>query len=546
MLQKKTGLDKKSCPKTKVLNPKSNQCITKGTQLHKSLVKKGIISKDTLPVKNKENTIPVQQTNTSNTITQKFLKSLAPGTLNVLDTINEQQTQTQTKKCPEKKVLNPKTNHCVAVGSATYKKLVKEGVISGEELITTHKDYGKEVELPITTTTTKNETKTKTDTTSKPTSEKTTKSKEKSLIKLSPNVKKLFLDKIKRFIKKKTDVTIPPKTVKTAMCNKHTTTLPKSTYVKTSKIIRYFTVNYFPSTMISAQTFFFPNLNKKIIHNAYAIHWDNFTQRYFDYKLKLDVDGKDKEFVDYEWLNECNVYIKKLPEIDKFRLYAYSFHGDRYVNNYLRGTLRLKEFVSSMKQYFQTGGIFNPLFFEYLDVYKKKDEFYNYKSPAQRLKFYMECCKSIYLTLSSDDLVKLVENYNKNLNRILKNAPPLRKAMTLFRGTKSRYFQTVEKNKPFIHKGYMSATVDYNVALNPAFINHGSYTTCCLMVINALPGTRMLPMTGLSQINSEREFLMNTDSKVMIRKTEMLPRIPSGICEKEKEGNISVTEVFIG
>ena len=543
MFKKKTGLYKKFCPKNKVLNPKSNQCITKGTQLHKSLVKEGTLSKNSLPVKNKENTVPVQQTNTSNTITQKFLKSLEPNTL--LNVLNKQQT----KKCPDKKVLNPKTNHCVAVGSATYKKLVKDGILSGEEMITTHKDYGKEVELPMTSTTTNTTTKTTTNKTSKTTSKKSTKKNKNSLIKLSPNVKKLFLDKIKNFINKKTDVTIPPKSVKSAMCNTSgTTTLPKSTYVKTSKTIRYFTVNYFPSRMISADTFFFPDVNKKIIQSAYVFHWDNFTQRYFDYKLKLDVDGKDKEFIDYEWLNDCNVYIKKLPEIDKFRLYAYSFHGDRYVNNYLRGSLRPVELVKSMQQYAKPDSIFNPLFFEYLDVYKKKDEFYKYKTPGQRLKFYMECCISMHINLGMKDLIKLVENYKKNLNRILKNAPPLRKAMTLFRGSRSNYFQTVDKNKPFIHKGYMSATVDYNVALQPAFINHGSYTTCCMMVINALPGTRMLPMTGLSQINSEREFLMNTDSKVMIRKTEMLPKIPNpnSICDKEKIGNINVTEVFIG
>ena len=522
MFKKKLGQYKKLCPKNKVLNPKSNQCITKGTQLHKSLVKEGTLSKNTLPVKNIENSVPIQQTITSNT------------------SGDEQQT----KKCPEKKILNPKTNHCVSVGSPTYKKLVKDGIISGEEMITTHKDYGKEVELPMTSTTTNTTAKT----TTKQTSKKSTKSKQKPLIKLSPNVKKLFINKIKNFINKKTDVTIPPKTLKSAMCSgiSGTTTLPKSTYVKTTKTIRYFSVNYFPSRMISADTFFFPDVNKKIIHNAYVFHWDNFTKRYFDYKLKLDVDGKDKEFVDYEWLHECNVYIKKLQEIDKFRLYAYSFHGDRYVNNYLRGTLKPLELVKSMQQYTMKHGVFNPLFFEYLDVYKKKDEFYKYRTPGQRLNFYMECCESM-VNLGMKDMVKLVENYNKNLNRILKNAPPLRKAMTLFRGSTSNYFQTVDKNKPFIHKGYMSATVDYNVSLQPAFINHGSYTTCCLMVINVLPGTRMLPMTGLSQINDEKEFLMNTDSKVMIRKTEMLPKIPNtNICDKEKIGNINVTEVFIG
>lgn len=33
------------------------------------------------------------------------------------------------KECPDSKVLNPKTNRCITIGSPTYKKLVKEGII---------------------------------------------------------------------------------------------------------------------------------------------------------------------------------------------------------------------------------------------------------------------------------------------------------------------------------------------------------------------------------------------------------------------------------
>ena len=36
---------------------------------------------------------------------------------------------TKSQKCEKDKILNPKTNRCVKIGSATYKKLVKEGVI---------------------------------------------------------------------------------------------------------------------------------------------------------------------------------------------------------------------------------------------------------------------------------------------------------------------------------------------------------------------------------------------------------------------------------
>lgn len=489
---------KKYCPKDKVLNPKSNQCIKKGTQLHKTLVKDGTLSKNTLPV-------PGQQSNTSvNTSGQ------------------------QSKKCQQNKVLNPKTNHCVVVGSATYKKLVKDGIISGVEMITTHEDYGKEVELPKSVTSTAKKTK------------------QKALIKLSPNVKKVFLNKIKHYIKKNTNVIFPTSSVNSFVCN-HMGPLPKSTYVRTVKSINYYSVNYFPSRILNSQnSFFFPNMNKGILQNHYEILWNNFTQRYFEHKLKLDVDSKDKEFIDYEWLNECNAYIKNLNTVDKFRLYGYSFHGDRYVNTYLRGELIPTQLLEGMKKHLSINiNIFNPLFFEYLDVYKKTDDFFKLVTQTGRFEFYKMCCHLI-ANLGKEELMNLVQNYSKKLNKILKNAPPLKKAMTLFRGSKSNYFQTLDKNKPFIHKGYMSATVDYKVAISPSFINQGA-TTCCLMVINVLPGTRLLPMTGLSQINDEKEFLMNTDSKIIIRKTEMLPKIPNpSICMNKEKGDISVTEVYIG
>ena len=500
---------KKYCPKDKVLNPKSNLCIKKGTQLHKSLVKDGTLSKNTLPV-------PGQQSNTID---------------NTIDNTSGQQS----KKCQQNKVLNPKTNHCVVVGSATYKKLVKDGILSGEEMITTHKDYGKEVELPKSVTSAKKNTK------------KNTSTKQKTLIKLSPNVKKLFLNKIKTFINKKTNLIFPTSSVKSSICN-NTGPLPKSTYVTTKKQINYFSVNYFPTNSLNAPSFFFPDMNKGIIRNHYDIQWNNFTQRYFEHKLKLDVDSKNKEFIDYEWLNECNAYIKKLDPLDKFRLYGYSFHGDRYVNEYLRGDLNSNELLKRMKNHLTTFKlVFNQLFAEYLDVYKKTDDFLKNVTTGGRINFYNICCHSI-ANLETEELMKLVQNYTKKLSKILKNAPPLKKAMTLFRGSTSNYFQTLDKNKPFIHKGYMSASVDYNVATSPSFINsYQGDTTCCLMVINVLPGTRLLPMTGLSQINDEKEFLMNTDSKVMIRKTEMLPKIPlSGICIPVINRDISVTYVYIG
>ena len=48
------------------------------------------------------------------------------------ETKNQNPSKTKSQKlneCKKDKILNPKTNRCVSIGSATYKKLVKEGVL---------------------------------------------------------------------------------------------------------------------------------------------------------------------------------------------------------------------------------------------------------------------------------------------------------------------------------------------------------------------------------------------------------------------------------
>ena len=152
------------------------------------------------------------------------------------------------------------------------------------------------------------------------------------------------------------------------------------------------------------------------------------------------------------------------------------------------------------------------------------------------------------MTLSDTNIISLVKKYNDRLSTIISKAPMLKHPMTLFRGTKDLYFNKKQPNKPFIHNGYMSASIDFNVSLNPPFTstdNQGNQ--CCLMVINVLPGTRMIPMTGLSQVNSEKEFLFNTNSKIMVsEQSRKVAKVPSDdICNKQTK-TLNVTHVFIG
>jgi len=81
------------CPPNKILNPKSKKCIAIGTQLHKSLVKEGILSPSSL---------------TSNSFSMAQENQLKYEYPNKIDS-----------KCTNGKVVNPKTNYCVSIGSQT-------------------------------------------------------------------------------------------------------------------------------------------------------------------------------------------------------------------------------------------------------------------------------------------------------------------------------------------------------------------------------------------------------------------------------------------
>ena len=314
--------------------------------------------------------------------------------------------------------------------------------------------------------------------------------------------------------------------------------------------MKYYSRNYFPTVIRNKPiNFFHPNINinNNVIASDISININNLTKRYFENVLKLPLsDVMDKQLLDYEWLNDCNTYIKNLSIIDKFTLYAYSFHGDRYVNNFLRGTLNGLQVKQSMNRYISLE-VYNPLFFEYIHSRGKYEEFIKTHTSLQYKK-YLDHCKSMEL-LSSTNIVSLVKSYNDRLSSIISKAPVLKQRMTLFRGTKDLYFNKKQPNKPFIHNGYMSASIDYNVSLNPSFsTNDIQGNQCCLMVINVLPGTRMIPMTGLSQVNSEKEFLFNTNSKIMVsEQSRKVEKIPSGdICMIKHTKTLNVTHVFIG
>lgn len=91
-------MSSKICKSSEVLNPLTNRCIKKNGQLHKKLIKEGVIH--SADEKNKQAQIKVTE--------QKKYKGPVA------------------KICAEDQILNPETNRCIKKGGAIHNKLLRE------------------------------------------------------------------------------------------------------------------------------------------------------------------------------------------------------------------------------------------------------------------------------------------------------------------------------------------------------------------------------------------------------------------------------------
>lgn len=89
----------------------------------------------------------------------------------------------------------------------------------------------------------------------------------------------------------------------------------------------------------------------------------------------------------------------------------------------------------------------------------------------------------------------------KDLDWIFENIPPLETEIILYRG------YTYPK---FNFRGYTSTSLDITTATGFAF---GGDKKCCLFVITAKPGTRVIPLDRVSEFSAEKEVLLGRDTK---------------------------------
>lgn len=463
------------------------------------------------------------------------------------------------KKCKDNKIVNPKTNYCIDIMGPVAKKLI-EGVkkqtvqlrkIDLEFLLSKGLINKKDITDATTLTTSKNVVPTPKTTIIPP--------KPNTPLKVSDNIKTKLLNLIK---KQRSRLNIQYKDDNHAsFCSSS-----KQNYSILSEPIVHKTIgNMFP-TYTNKHTFVHL-MNRGTGFTSSLISGVSFSLNNYNKSIALNLyDAESENIVDTHWFKSVNEYIKALPAPDILTLIGYTFHGDVWANSYARGKFDQSKFLSGITHLYDYWiSSYMPLFFQALQVLEStkdpktiinSDEGVyfverqlgnvNMEAPLLKSSTVLEVIATItnknlniansskYLAMGQiakhftiDFWFKCIELYCKDLNRIIRQAPPLKQKMVVFRGVKDDYYLKGSKKSLYTNQGFISTSIYYNKAANfAAYVkNTNKYNMCCLKRITLLPGTRCIFLSGLSKFPEEFEILLPSDSVYQMRNAKATYKI---------------------
>lgn len=289
--------------------------------------------------------------------------------------------------------------------------------------------------------------------------------------------------------------------------------------------------------------------------------------------MMKDIDAKFNDQLDIKWFNEMNLYLSKLNVDALFALKAYTFIGDRLINNRARGTLDLNK----MKQMILEPNVYFPLFFPFLEIIFEKNELteltnekngnalnlltkmiknillfkknanagkatymaYWYNMDLQVRKTTYTSMLDILIIMNEELVILAIDKLSKHVDDIIKNSPPTKKKMILYRGDKSdEYFNKNTGDIFFKNKGIISTSLSYDKVLT---FTLGVYQKkrnkrCCINEITVLPGSRVLFIAGVSSIPNEIEFVLGMNTTYLMREFRKKTFVKDlKICDNKKK-----------
>jgi hypothetical protein len=240
-----------------------------------------------------------------------------------------------------------------------------------------------------------------------------------------------------------------------------------------------------------------------------------------------------------EWIKKQNEYISNLSKRDILICTAYTYAGDKFVNNFINGTLDLNVLRQSLTktnppvyhQYYEWLNYLYPMFVQISDVYFN-DGVYNYQR-------YLHCLE-LALTTDIPTWTSIINKYITDYHRIISNAPPLLNPGIVWRGVKSRY---MAQRSMYITNRFLSTT--YNLETAENFM--GEYTDeparCCLHKIILPAGSRVLCMSSFSYVPYEYEIVLNIYSHFLVGTVDQIEDLitEDDIDEGTTSNNLYVT-----
>ena len=367
---------------------------------------------------------------------------------------------------------------------------------------------------------------------------------------ISEKTKKLFMFKVSKFLR-----TI--KNTKQANAIRNTSGsnafgLPKHILTtQTRRVSIPFTLYLGARRDINASSFN-KRIKKKRRIDTLTIHTDNFHDKVYRYALK---SFTNPNIVDLKWFKEMTEYYKKLDSSELYTIWAYTYHGDVYLNLWERKlkidygridmSVFLYEIIGALSMPDYPRDIFVTPQMEAFDTTYTK---FTKMTPNAIYQFWITLTQTTSRKFKPSFIKALLERMSMRLSNIIRKAPATKETMVVYRGVKDSFFtaddftKRPKINEVFINKGFISTSLDPKVARG------FSEGVCCFKVITILPGTKCLPLYGLSQFN-EHEILFNKNTKYVIR-DKYLAHVPTadkhGYFNNVISQEMKMTDIVIG
>lgn len=189
-------------------------------------------------------------------------------------------------------------------------------------------------------------------------------------------------------------------------------------------------------------------------------------------------------YIDYNWIEKQMEYIHNLSDRQKHVLRAYTIYGDKFINNYLRGTLT-RQLIGLLLDDCKRNNE-NPF------LYQHKD-----KTGSQEIDNEYQ-----------ENILEYIDIFIKEITKIIKDSPKLEKEIKVFRGLKDGNFivsslQKNNKGRQFLKSDdFMSTTMYLPSAAQ--FMNGD----CCILELTLEIGTPCIFIASVSRRQNEFEILL--------------------------------------